>query len=85
MLPFRASPGSTSRWRLVLTKRQSQLLSFIKDYAVANAGVSPSFREMAAHLGTKSLSTVHWLLTALQSQGKVSYQKRKARTVEVVA
>ena len=84
MLPFRASPGSTSRWRLVLTKRQSQLLSFIKDYAVANAGVSPTFREMAAHLKT-STSAIHWLIVALQGQGKVSYMKRKARTVEVIA
>jgi SOS-response transcriptional repressor LexA len=67
-----------------LTKRQAALLAFVKAYVAEHGGVSPTFREMAAHLKT-STSAIHWLIVALQGQGKVSYLKRKSRTIEVVA
>lgn len=64
----------------MLTGRQKELLDFIRD-RVATDGVSPSFEEMKEHLGLKSKSGVHRLVTALEERGMVSRLRGRARAL----
>ena len=65
----------------MLTKRQSELLDFIRDY-VARHGYAPAFHEMSAHC--RSCSGAMRMLAALEAQGYIRRQHRKARGLEVL-
>jgi len=66
-----------------LTKKQEEVLVFIKKYIVKN-GYPPSVREICTGLDLKSPATVHVHLNQLQMRGAITKAKSKFRTIEVV-
>src|SRR5574344_1328147 len=65
-----------------LTKKQKEVLTFIKKYIV-EYGFPPSVREICAGLGLSSPATVHTHLTQLELKGAITKTKSKFRTIEV--
>ncbi len=67
----------------MLTKKQHQLLLFIRD-RVGRDGVAPSFDEMKEALQLKSKSGIHRLIMALEERGFLRRLPHRARALEVV-
>lgn len=66
-----------------LTKKQTEVLQFIKKYVV-KYGYSPTVREICNGLGLSSPATVHSHLAQLQNKGMITKGKGKFRTLEVL-
>ena len=66
-----------------LTKKQEEVLTFIKKYIVSY-GYPPSVREICAGLDLSSPATVHTHLKQLEKKGAISKTKSKFRTIEVL-
>ena len=66
-----------------ITKRQEDVLNFIKKYIVDH-GFPPSTREIGAALGLSSPATVHTHLKKLEDAGCIKKTNSKFRTIEVV-
>ena len=66
-----------------LTRREVELKRFIA-YEIAVYGCAPTFDEMRAHLGVKSKSSVHRLVTSLEHRGHIRRDFRRARAIEIV-
>jgi len=66
----------------MLTKRQSQILDFVKKYSEKN-GYSPSLDEIAGKFGLSSLSTVHYHLSQLQEKGLITRQDSIPRSIQI--
>lgn len=69
--------------RTGLTRRQADLLAFIKAHTEKH-GISPSFYEMAAGIGTASKSTVFRLIEGLEERGSIKRFPNRARAIEIV-
>ena len=54
-----------------MTKRQKELLDFIRKYVKKNE-MSPTYREMSNALKNKSISNIGSMLDSLASEGKIS-------------
>ncbi len=67
-----------------MTRKQHELLSYIKDYIAKSGGVAPSFEEMKGAIGIASKSGVHRLLQALEERGLVRRLPDRARALVVV-
>ncbi len=65
---------------MMLTKKQKQLLDFIS-HRIERDSVPPSFEEMKDHLGLKSKSGVHRLVTALAERGHIVRLPHMARAI----
>lgn len=68
---------------MFLTKRQSQLLDFLRR-TIAVQGYAPSLEEMAAHFELSSVGTVHKHLKALEEKGFIRRQWNRSRAIEIV-
>lgn len=66
-----------------LTKRQSQILEFIKR-TVREKGYPPSVREIGAAVGLSSSATVHSHLSSLETKGMIRRDPTKPRAIEVL-
>lgn len=66
-----------------LTEREKELLDFIQDYQ-AKEGYSPTLREIARGLNTKSISHVKAMVDHLQSEGLLKVKPKKVRTIVIV-
>lgn len=66
----------------MLTKRQTQILNFIKKYSQKH-GYSPSLEEIADKFSFSSLSTVHYHLSQLQKKGLISRQDSIPRSIQL--
>ncbi|MDP2649026.1 MAG: transcriptional repressor LexA [bacterium] len=66
----------------MLTKRQKQVLDFINQN-ISKKGVAPTLREIARHLGIRSVGTAHEHLQALQDKGYLNRKRGQARAVSV--
>ncbi len=66
--------------KIGLTMKQLEALDFIRRY-IATHVVAPSFDEIAAHLGLKSKSGVHRLVTALVERGHLRRLRHRARAL----
>jgi len=69
---------------LTLTKRQSQLYNFIKNF-IESKGYSPSYQEMLEHMEVHSKQIIFSFLQSLQRQGKIKQTKYMARSVELAS
>lgn len=69
--------------RTGLTRRQADLLEFIRQHTDRH-GISPSFDEMAAGVGSASKSTVFRLIQGLEERGFVRRFPNRARAIEIV-
>ncbi|MGY8986076.1 MAG: transcriptional repressor LexA [Sphingomonadales bacterium] len=67
----------------MLTKKQHQLLMFIKAHQNEN-GISPSFEEMKVALGLNSKSGIHRLISALEERGFLRRLAHRARAIEII-
>ena len=66
-----------------LTKRQKDILSFIKKF-IATYGYSPTIREIGNHFGLSSPATIHKHLSNLKSKGLIMRSHNKNRAIEVL-
>jgi len=66
---------------LMLTKRQKEVLDFVKSYSKKNC-YSPSLQEIQKRLKLASVSTVHFHISKLQRAGYITKQEGKARSIE---
>lgn len=66
-----------------LSKRQAEILAFIKKY-IATHGYPPAIREICAGVGLNSPATVFVHLKNLQQEGYLKSTNNKFRTLEVV-
>lgn len=67
---------------MALTKRQKQILDFIESFLDAH-GYSPSFEEIAAEFGFRSLATVHEHLSNLEAKGYIRKSYNESRSIEL--
>lgn len=66
-----------------LTKRQQEILNFIKD-EVRKKGYPPSVREIGEAVGLASSSTVHGHLARLEAKGLIRRDPTKPRAIEIL-
>jgi len=66
-----------------LTKRQQEVLDFIKDFIITNS-YPPSVREIGAAIGLTSSSTVHAHLHALENKGFLKRDASSARAIVIL-
>ena len=65
----------------MLTKRQKQILDYIKFIASKN-GYAPSLEEIAKHFGLSSVATVHEHIENLKEKGYLKKEENKPRSIE---
>ena len=66
-----------------LTKRQNEILNYIKEYIVKH-GYPPTIREIGADLGISSPATIHAHLSNLEKKGVIRKQDSKNRAIELL-
>ena len=66
----------------MLTKRQKQVLDFIKVF-IKKHDYAPSLDEVKDHLGLSSVSTAHFHVQALQQKGFLRKDDNRPRTIEI--
>jgi len=66
----------------MLTKRQKQVLDFIKGF-IKKHDYAPSLEEIKEHLGLSSVSTAHFHVHALQQKGFLRKDDNRPRTIEI--
>ena len=67
----------------MLTKKQLELLTFLKNHLNKN-DVAPSFDEMKDALNLKSKSGIHRLVSALEERGFIRRLPNRARAIEII-
>lgn len=66
-----------------LTKRQDEILAYIKEYIVAH-GYPPTIREIGAAFEISSPATIHAHLANLEKKGFIRKQETKNRALELL-
>ena len=66
-----------------LTKRQNEILDYIKEYIVSH-GFPPTIREIGAALDLSSPATIHAHLSNLEQKGFIRKQDAKNRAIELL-
>ena len=66
-----------------LTKRQQQILNYIKEYIVSH-GFPPTVREIGSALDIHSPATIHAHLVNLENKGFIRKQETKNRAIELL-
>ncbi len=66
----------------MLTKRQKQILDFIKSFT-DKKGYAPSLEEIKKHLRLSSVSTVHHHISQLEKEGYIKKERNEPRTIEL--
>lgn len=66
-----------------LTKRQEDVLNYIKEF-VASHGFPPTVREIGSALGASSSATIQAHLTSLEDKGFIRKEKTKNRSIELL-
>lgn len=66
-----------------LTKRQEEILNYIKEYIVSH-GFPPTVREIGKALGVSSPATIHAHLANLQNKGIIKKDGSKNRAIELL-
>lgn len=67
-----------------LTKRQKQLVDYLKNY-ISEHGYAPTLAEVGAYFGLSSLATVHKHLHNLEQKGFIKRVHNHSRALEVSA
>lgn len=78
-------PAEAKEWNRLerLTSKQNQIYDYIQRYT-RQRGYPPSVREIAAAVGLKSPSTVHFHLKAMEAAGVVTRGAGKTRSITLV-
>jgi repressor LexA len=68
-----------------LTKKQAQVLVFIREY-IDDHGYAPSYREIGEYFGLSSTATIHTHVQALVEKGEIKVgNEGEARSIELIA
>jgi len=67
----------------MLTKRQKQVLEYIRNFK-KNKGFSPSLEEIERFLRLSSVSTAHYHVKSLESQGYLKKTENSPRSIEIL-
>ncbi len=67
----------------ILTKRQEEILNYIKSYIVSH-GYPPTVREIGSALGISSPATIHAHLSNLEQKGYIKKDGSKNRALELL-
>lgn len=67
-----------------LTKRQQQVLDFIRD-TVQNSGIPPSLREICDHFGFRSVKAASDHVSALRRKGAIAARSHQARSLQIIS
>lgn len=70
--------------KLGLTKRQNDVLVFLREYSAEHDGVFPTLAQISAHIGNNSKTTAYYLLEGLVDRGHIRKTKGKHRSIEFV-
>lgn len=68
----------------MLTRRQHDLLVFIRDYMAESGGVSPSYEEMMDAMGYASKSRIHFLIKNLEEREFIRHMPQHSRSIEIL-
>ena len=66
-----------------MTEREKELLEYIKTFQLLE-GYSPTIREIARGLNTKSISHVQAMIDHLQAEGVLKIKPKKVRTIRIL-
>lgn len=66
-----------------MTPHERNLLYFLQEYMAGHDGVSPTVREMQAHLGLASPSGVSRLIDSLERQRLIARDRHCARSIRL--
>ncbi|MHB2018720.1 MAG: transcriptional repressor LexA [Candidatus Xenobia bacterium] len=77
------APARGGRANKALTRRQREILEIIRRF-IRSKGFPPSIREIAAHLGVASISTVHSHLLNLEKKGYIRKDPTRRRSIELL-
>jgi len=69
---------------MYLTKRQRELLDYLKEYISVN-GYSPTFEEIADHFHFRSKGTVYKHIQNLKKKGFITKDWNRSRSVELIS
>ena len=69
---------------MYLTKRQREILDFLKEY-IEKRGYSPTFEEIASHFSFNSKGTVYKHLVNLKEKGFITKAWNRSRSIELVS
>lgn len=69
---------------MAITPRQRELLDYLNRF-ITTQGQAPTIAETCAHLGLRSPSTVHHLLTALERERLIRRIPNAARGIEIIS
>lgn len=67
----------------ILTKRQEEILNYIKKYIVSH-GYPPTVREIGKDLNLSSPATIHTHLSNLEKKGYIRKEETKNRAIELL-
>jgi len=67
----------------MITKRQKQILDFIKS-STDKKGYAPSLKEIKKHFKLSSESTIHQHIRTLEKKGHIKKEKNQPRGIEVI-
>lgn len=67
---------------MFLTKRQKEVLDYLKGYVSQN-GYAPTFNEIAVEFGFSSKGTVYKHIKALREKGLIHHEWNKTRAIEI--
>ncbi|MGX9944982.1 LexA family protein [Bradyrhizobium denitrificans] len=70
--------------KLGLTAKQSKVLSAIRELVAEGGDVGPSFREIQAKAGVKSLSNLHYVVRCLKERGHINFAPKGKRSISLV-
>lgn len=83
IIPFNKYYVRGVKCMTILSKRQEEILSFIKNHVDAK-GYPPSVREIGEAVGLASSSTVHGHLARLEKKGFIRRDPTKPRAIEIL-
>lgn len=70
--------------RVGLTKRQAQVLAYLRSYMADTYGIAPSFDDIMSATGLLSKSGVHRILKILEERGHITRIHGHARAIALV-
>lgn len=80
--PANRYPQKASDKYMGLTKKQYDILEFIRDFIIGH-GYSPTFREIASYFKLSSVATVADHVEALEKKGYLRRSNNEARSIEL--
>lgn len=66
-----------------MTRQESALVEFVEAYQAEN-GITPTYQEIAAHLGLRARSNVVRLVNQLVAKGELAHDPTRKRDLRVV-